>query len=137
MIIVKGWNLLTIVTMNSILDVIEVLDPPLISFFFWPTRLRKHLLTSTSTSCAVFTKVTLFSIAQNALPTKISFFPVTFNPHNRKKFFSSIFMLFDISLSIFNKKWKFSKFIYFIYSFFNVDNYRRNTVYNKKTPIKC
>ena len=26
---------------------------------------------------------------------------------------------------------------YFIYSFFNVDNYRTNTVYNKKIAIKC
>ena len=34
------------------------------------------------TSCTVFTKVTLFSIAQDALATKISFFPVTFNPRN-------------------------------------------------------
>ena len=47
---------------------------------------------------AVLTKVTLFSIAQNALAIKISFFPVTFNPCNRKKFFSySIFILFNIS----------------------------------------
>ena len=39
-----------------------------------------------STSCAVFTKVTLFSIAQNALATSVSFFPATFNPRDRKKF---------------------------------------------------
>ena len=39
------------------------------------------------------------------------FFPVTFNPRNHKKFFSSsIFLLFNILWSIFNQKWKFSKY---------------------------
>ena len=37
-----------------------------------------------------------------------------------------------------NLRQLFILFIYlFIYSFFNVDNYRTNTVYNKKIAIKC
>ena len=68
------------------------------------------------TSWGFFIKITLFSIAQNALLQRFLFFTVTFNPRNCKKVFSSsVSILFDILKFILNQKKIFPKYFPFLF----------------------